>query len=269
MTRTTVDRREPARPRAFTLVELLVVVAILSLLMAILLPVVGKARVIARRVACTGKLEQIALGYTMYLNESRGWFYGDNQNLQNPLSTYGGWPGKSLEVGLRPLNAYLGLPVQDAGEEQATLFRCPADNDPLETEYGSVYRDLGNSYKANYILVSPRFLSVTLANPWRTINQRIRTYGVAKREIVFQPSRMLLLGDFPWMSQWDPNNDKCTGWHGRRHYHNMAFLDGHAAFTEIIRGRYDVDGSYRIQPHKEADRTISELQQRVLCKCEK
>src|SRR4030042_926350 len=113
MTRTTVDRREPARPRAFTLVELLVVVAILSLLMAILLPVVGKARVIAPRAACTGKLEQIALGYTMYLNESRGWFYGDNQNLQNPLSTYGGWPGKSLEVGLRTLNAYLGPPVQD------------------------------------------------------------------------------------------------------------------------------------------------------------
>lgn len=51
---------------AFTLVELLIVIAIVSLLAAILFPVFGRARENARRSSCQSNLKQITLGIKQY-----------------------------------------------------------------------------------------------------------------------------------------------------------------------------------------------------------
>lgn len=59
--------------RAFTLVELLVVIAIIALLISILLPVLSKARQAAQATQCMNNLKQYAAADLMYLNEWKGW----------------------------------------------------------------------------------------------------------------------------------------------------------------------------------------------------
>jgi len=51
----------PGRQRAFTLLELLVVVAIIAILIALLIPAIQAAREAARRSQCTSNLKNLAL----------------------------------------------------------------------------------------------------------------------------------------------------------------------------------------------------------------
>ena len=60
------------KQRAFTLIELLVVISVISLLMAILLPALGKARESGRRTVCISNLKQLTLSWTTYASDNDG-----------------------------------------------------------------------------------------------------------------------------------------------------------------------------------------------------
>lgn len=63
-----------AKREAFTLLELLVVLAIIAILVAIIVPSLSKARENSRRSICLSNLKQIGISATMYADDHNGAF---------------------------------------------------------------------------------------------------------------------------------------------------------------------------------------------------
>jgi prepilin-type N-terminal cleavage/methylation domain-containing protein/prepilin-type processing-associated H-X9-DG protein len=69
MTRNHWNSATPSARAGFTLIEILIVIAIIALLAAILFPVFARARENARRSSCASNLKQLALGMTQYAQD--------------------------------------------------------------------------------------------------------------------------------------------------------------------------------------------------------
>lgn len=105
------------KPRAFTLIELLVVISIVSLLIAILLPALGKARDAARKISCLSQLKQTGTLVHIYANDNDDWYKTSVDNYGPDESTT---KFSSLTVMLYPTYVNRRMAMK--------LFLCPNDN---------------------------------------------------------------------------------------------------------------------------------------------
>lgn len=70
--------------RAFTLVEMLVVIAILVVLISILLPALQGVRAKSKELACGSNLHQLALAFMMFSGEHDGYLPGNKDDASSP-----------------------------------------------------------------------------------------------------------------------------------------------------------------------------------------
>jgi len=114
------------RRNIFSLIELLVTVAIIAILAATLLPALNKALEKAREISCTSNLKQIGLGIHLYC--------GDNKDLIPPASTDPA-ASSSRKNWVLLTAPYLGRKrVDNEKELRSTPFFCPSDDHILNRQ---------------------------------------------------------------------------------------------------------------------------------------
>jgi prepilin-type N-terminal cleavage/methylation domain-containing protein/prepilin-type processing-associated H-X9-DG protein len=147
-------RRGTSSSRAFTLVELLVVIGIIALLISILMPTLSKARAQAQRVVCASNMRQLALAVNIYVKDSNGWL---------PFVCAGNIPAN--QPGWLYTKSKLSTPRRQAKDAESSVlyktlrtvnvFRCPNDVDGTDDPFPSSVYPL-TSFTMNLCMSKPQ-----------------------------------------------------------------------------------------------------------------
>jgi prepilin-type processing-associated H-X9-DG protein/prepilin-type N-terminal cleavage/methylation domain-containing protein len=213
--------------RAFTLVELLVVIGVIAVLIGLLLPALNAARQQSRAVACLSNLRQLAQAATAYTVENQG-YYPPSRWIDGAISY--NWDFTNDNGTVVP-----GLLW--AGQSNPQVQQCPSF-DGASNAAGDPYT--GYNYNASYI------------GPGTGEGVPVRMSRVRK------PAETALFGDGQWIGGANkymrsplpsPTENpfafaagsalKAAGTQGFRHRGktNIAFADGHA---ESLKERFGV-----------------------------
>lgn len=186
---------------AFTLVELLVVIAVIGILASLLLPVLGQAKEKGRQTACLSNLRQVNLAIRLYADDC-----GDCLPvlpIPNPYPNGVGAYYKQLVKG------YLGLAGPPSPNER--VFICPSDR-ILQSQLDHAF----TSYTFNGYEVGPAAIA-------RITGKKLGSIKNA--------SKAVLVGEWPafFGGSWHPviNQDYSNA------RNVLSFVDGHAGLTTI------------------------------------
>jgi prepilin-type N-terminal cleavage/methylation domain-containing protein/prepilin-type processing-associated H-X9-DG protein len=105
----TLHNKLTVRSRGFTIIELLVVIAIIVILVALIFPVLGRAKGIARRIQCLNNQKQWYLAFDHYTEEH------DDLIPREGYDPYG-------EVALNNWSQILGTPLPDGTMDSANVW---------------------------------------------------------------------------------------------------------------------------------------------------
>lgn len=234
------SKSAPRSRFGFTLIELLTVMAIISILIAVLLPALSGARRSSRDTKCRANLREIANGTLMYArrHDDRFPVAGDCTNGGNCEfwngHQYVGWNGTRTKPNgdfwNRPVNFDLGMEGSPQNPKGGEIARCPSDVGAIgETGVSTPLFDvLGSSYILNPILTQGKY------GIWQ-----YRTADIGESDFV-QISRKILAADHVGFGlTFDESFTGINpGWHDlTRPAAVYAFADGHC---EYIKGRCGV-----------------------------
>lgn len=124
----------------FTLIELLTVIAIIGILAAILVPVVGSVREAARSATCQSNLRQIGVAVHGYMGDNHDRLPGPSYRQPAPEPRDSGGSGGHVQDHLLP---YMGLENQPFGEP-VEILECPSYRLRLDE------LQLNRPYRTNY-----------------------------------------------------------------------------------------------------------------------
>jgi prepilin-type N-terminal cleavage/methylation domain-containing protein len=258
-------------PRAFTLVELLVVLAVIGILVGVLLPALAGARHSAQAIASASNLRQIGVGLRQYLNEFEERLpqlrvdaagepvkgaAGDNIG-----SLFAGKLGSLPAFGInrigperRPLNRYIWegpFPADDLEETaswEMDVVRDPTDRGMADPFLASMGLDLGSVYDllgTSYILNDHALDTDPTDEPYPTL---IPEDGGRMPSIV-DPTKTWVVGSQP-IYNYDDGGDRAMRW-GRvdRVHAHLLYVDLHAeADVPVAEGQTQTTGRYTFLP---------------------
>jgi prepilin-type processing-associated H-X9-DG protein/prepilin-type N-terminal cleavage/methylation domain-containing protein len=220
---------------AFTLLELLVVVGIISVLAMLLLPVLAKAKHEARRIECLSRQKQWAMAFLQYVDDNDGWIPREGYHFNGSVYE-NNWAqvrsGDSHDTWYNALPEYLSTqPAADyflpskrlSFYERSSFFHCPSAPFPKQTR-NIWYQTAVFSLAMNSQLIQP-------PEPASVKFSRIKD---PTRTALFLDN--LLEGEKSVVPQQAKSNlgqpsANASRFAGRRHGRsgNLAFADGHVA----------------------------------------